>query len=436
MIGNKRTERTIMLLGVVIVLAQRPYGLGVPEKEKTVGVWKKMSQAAPMQARSIIGAALSGDAFVVWGGEIKDKPVSDGAVYEIATDTWKKMAPAPLEGREHFTMLGYGKNVLIWGGENAPAGAIYDVEKDSWRKMADSPLTLGMEPYTSGIIGDRLLVWGIGKTSELNPVGGIYDIAKDRWKRMATPTSIKAIDDWPPLVYQNKFIVWGCPSAGNGNCVGAIYDIDKDEWTDMAAAPIERRNWPAAVLIGPKLVVWGGCDGPVEAHTATSRSDGGIYDIDRATWKKMAPAPLEARWAPRSFVWGHKVVVWGGMGKSELENRFFFYDGAIYDLDTDKWEKIPEAPLKSDEARKIYSYGIFGYNPTPPSLSGDTLIVWSYYCHAVYDLNDKKWTEMSPGPIGGRDYHVSLLSGNRLIIWGGRDEKNVYADGAILDLGK
>jgi hypothetical protein len=111
-------------------------------------------------------------------------------------------------------------------------------------------------------------------------------------------------------------------------------------------------------------------------------------------------------------------------------------DGAIYDLDTDSWQRIPEAPLNSEAARKIYSYGIFGYNPTPPSLLGDRLVVWSYYCHAVYDLRINTWTEMAPGPISGRDYHISLLRGNKLIIWGGRDEKNIYADGAILDLMK
>lgn len=436
MIRKRETIQILVVAAVLVICVQQPYGLAGPENRKTIGTWKKMSQAAPIQPRGIIGDALLDDAFVVWGGEIKDSPASDGAVYDIARDTWKKMAPSPLEGREHFTMLSYGHSVLIWGGENTPAGAIYDVKKDAWRKIADAPFTLGMEPYTSGIIGNRLLVWGIGRTRELDPVGGIYDMTRDTWKKMAPPASIKAIDDWPPFVYGNKFIVWGCPSAKDPKSVGAIYDMGKDEWTDITAAPIERRNWPGAVLVGPKLIIWGGCDGPVEAHTGTSRSDGAVYDIDQAAWKKTSPAPIEARWAPRAFVWGRKVVIWGGMGRSSSEDKFFFYDGAIYDLDTDTWQRIPEAPVTSASARKVYSYGIFGYNPTPPTLWGDRLVVWSFYCHAVYDLRNGTWTEMAPGPISGRDYHVSLLSGNKLIIWGGRDAKGVYSDGAVLDLMK
>jgi hypothetical protein len=184
------------------------------------------------------------------------------------------------------------------------------------------------------------------------------------------------------------------------------------------------------VLAGNRLVIWGGCDGPVEAHTATSQADGAVYDLDRGTWKKMAAAPLQPRFLPRAFLWGHKVVIWGG-----LKDRFY-YDGAIYDLDTDTWEKIPEAPLKSAHARELYSYGIFGYNPTPPALWRNKLVVWSFHCHAVYDLAAKTWTEMAASPMGGRDYQVSLLHGDTLILWGGRDEKRAYSDGAILDLSK
>jgi N-acetylneuraminic acid mutarotase len=426
----------VILLAFVVGAIQVSSGFGRQKKENTTGSWKKMSQAAPVMVRAKIGAVISGNRLVVWGGEIKDQPASDGAVYDIDKDVWKKMAAAPMEGREHFTMTGYGNRVIVWGGENNPNGAIYDIDKDFWQKIAEAPFSLGMEPYTWGIIGNKLLVWGIGKTKELNPVGGIYDIDKDTWKKMADLTAMKAVDDWPPFFYKNKFLVWGCPNAGKADRYGAIYDINKDEWKEMAAAPIERRNWPAAVLAGSKLAIWGGCAGPVEAHTATSHADGAVYDIDHDTWKKMAQAPLEARWALRSFAWGRRIIVWGGMGTSEFKNKFFYYDGAIYDLETDRWEKIPEAPLKSEHARDLYSFGIFGYNPTPPALLGNKLIVWSFFCQAIYDLDKKTWTEMAPAPIGGRDYHVSLLSGNKLIIWGGRDEKNVYADGAILDISK
>ncbi len=430
-----------ILTAVLLLVVSFSSGLREPQRTGSSGSWKKMASEAPVRFRSTIGAVAAGNRLVVWGGEVggdtAEQPVSDGAVYDIDTDVWKKMAPAPIEGREHFTMVATDHQVIIWGGEDNPLGAIYDVERDTWRKIADAPITLGMEPYTSGIIGTRLLVWGIGRTRELNPVGGLYDLARDTWQKMASPPpSLKAIDGWPPLFYGHTFIVWGCPNSENAAQYGAVYDTDTDRWKEMSAAPIERRNWPASVLVGRHLVIWGGCDGPVEAHTGTSRSDGAIYDIEANSWKKMSESPLGPRWAPRAFAWGEKVVIWGGMGPAGDEMKFFYFDGAIYDPRTDTWETIPEAPLASDQARRLRTYGIFGYNPTPPTLQGDRLIVWCHDCSAVYDLATRRWTPMAPAPISGRDYHVSLLFGDRLLIWGGRDDSATRSDGAICRIGR
>jgi hypothetical protein len=422
----------VFIIVVLIWAVQAGIGFAgqkTAQKETQAGSWQKMVEAAPIQARSLIGTVLIGNKLVVWGGEIKDNPVSDGAVYDIDRDSWKKMSKAPIEGREHFTILAYGKKVIIWGGENTPYGAIYDIDKDAWAKMAEAPITLGAEPYTSGVLGNKVLVWGIGKTRELNPVGGIYDVAQNAWIKMAE-APIQAIDDWPPFFNKNRFIIWGAPNVGKPENCGAIYDIDKNSWKEMSKAPIKRRNWSASILLGNKLIIWGGCPGPVEADSRESQSDGAIYDIDKNTWKKMADAPLEARFFPRAFVWNNKVVIWGGMKDK------FYYDGAIYTIETDTWEKITEAPLKSEHARELYSYGLFGYNPTPQGLLGNKLLVWSMYCSASYDLGKKKWEEMTEAPISGRDYHTVILYGNKLIIWGGRDDKNVYADGAIYEIRK
>jgi N-acetylneuraminic acid mutarotase len=424
----------IFVLFFSIPARTTPFLSAVPQKDNQIGLWKKIPNAPLAVPNSRIGKELVGNKLVVWGGEKSDKPLSDGAVYDIDTNVWKKMAPAPMEGAEHGTMLAYGKNeVIIWGG--TPNGAIYHVEKETWKKMAAAPITLGAEPYTSGLLGNKLFVWGIGKTRDLNPVGGIYDIDKDTWKKIAEPATIKAIDDWPPLFYKNKFIVWGAPSAVKSDRYGAIYDIDKDEWKEMAKAPIERRNWSAAVLSGNKLIIWGGCPGPVEAHSRESFADGAVYDIDKDTWKMMPAAPLKARFLPRSFIWGKKVLIWGGF-KDE-----FYYDGAIYDVEKDAWEKIPDAPLVGIgvRGRELYNYGIFGYNPTPPNLVGDKLVVWGgegTVVGAIFDLKNGKWEEITAAPIGGRDYHASFIYRNKLIIWGGVDAKGAQADGAIYTLGK
>jgi hypothetical protein len=450
------------LIGLVLVLTvvcAAVYAGMLQGKE--MGSWKKIPKAPIVEARGTICSALVGNKLVVWGGTLNDKPLSDGAVYDIDKGAWKKMPLAPIEGTEHFAMLPYGeKNVLIWGGEDYPYGAIYDTNKDEWKKMAVAPISLGMEPFTSAILGNKLLVWGIGVTRLENPVGALYDIDKDTWTKMPEAPML-AIDDWPAFIYKNKFVVWGGRSPEKSDCHGAVYDIDSNTWKKMAPAPLEigitkepgdlkqgikaGRNWGASILVGNKLLIWSGCPGPLVAQPTLTFSDGAVYDIDNDTWKKMAPAPIEPRefannklWRGASS-WGNKVVIWGGMKDK------FYNDGAIYDIEKDSWEKIPEAPVKSKQ--EIYGYGLFGYIRTAPGLLGNKLVVWGGQeqivwggkdptVGAIYDLEKKKWELMEKCPIVGRDYHHPYFYENKLIIWGGRDATTRYTDGAIYDFGK
>jgi N-acetylneuraminic acid mutarotase len=421
--------------------------------QQETGRWKRIPRAPLVSPRAVIGSVLTGNKLIVWGGEKSDKPASDGAVYDLDRGAWSKMAPAPLEGHEHFTMLALGEDrVIVWGGESDPRGAIYDAVKNSWKRVADAPITLGMEPYTSGILQDKLLVWGIGVTSRQNAVGAVYDIDKNVWTKMPDAPML-ALDDWPAFFYKRKFVVWGGRSAGTDGVHGALYDVDTNTWKTIARAPLEiglnldpngkgrkeGRNWGATTLVGNKLVIWSGCPGPVVAQPRGSFADGAVYDIDTDTWKTMSKAPIEPRFFPRACAWGNKVVVWGG-----IRDRFFF-DGAIYDIEHDSWETIPDAPVRA--RWDIYSYGLFGYNRAAPALRGSRLVIWGGQedatsgakdasVGAIFDLEKRTWERIPPGPIRGRDYHALFLSGNRLVIWGGRDASTVSLDGAIYEMGR
>ncbi len=53
----------------------------------------------------------------------------------------------------------------------------------------------------------------------------------------------------------------------------------------------------------------------------------------------------------------------------------------------------------------------------------------------IEELGKGKWEKMKEGPLESREGHTSVLSGDKLIIWGGvyREEK-YYNDGAIYKL--
>jgi hypothetical protein len=102
---------------------------------------------APIEARKAPAAVWTGAEVLVWGGLSAGgaRPeLSDGAVYNPKTDTWRRIAPAPagMAGVAEAAHLVDSK-VLLWAG-NAPdgpaVGAFYNPSTDVWTPIAPSPL--------------------------------------------------------------------------------------------------------------------------------------------------------------------------------------------------------------------------------------------------------------------------------------------------------
>ncbi|WP_181233848.1 Kelch repeat-containing protein [Enhygromyxa salina] len=98
----------------------------------------------------------------------KDKLVqlSSGALYNPATDTWRRMSStgAPARREDHVA-LWTGTELIVWGGRKGKKqladGAIYDPETDEWRPMAAS----GPEPsarwnHAAVFAEDQMIIWG------------------------------------------------------------------------------------------------------------------------------------------------------------------------------------------------------------------------------------------------------------------------------------
>jgi hypothetical protein len=129
---------------------------------------------------------------------------------------------------------------------------------------------------------------------------------------------------------------------------GAIYDIAKDKWEKIPKAPIQGRQYHTCQIYGTKLLVWGG---------RSSVGDRAIYDTATGKWKVMVYGP-GGRDAPCSKIYGSKLLIWGGR-----VGTTFFRDGAIYDMEKDEWEEMPEAPID----------GRFWFTPI---FSESKLIIW------------------------------------------------------------
>lgn len=89
-----------------------------------------------------------------------------------------------------------------------------------------------------------------------------------------------------------------------------------------------------AVNAGPKVCVWGGRAG------GRLVADGACFDIQTARWERLPEGPLSPREAAASVGDAEGFVIWGGRD-AEGES---LSDGARYTLATRQWSLLPEGP--------------------------------------------------------------------------------------------
>jgi N-acetylneuraminic acid mutarotase len=194
-------------------------------------------------------AVWTGHEMIVWGGSddyeaegsfgFPRRFLNTGFAYEPASDSWRALAPAPLDPRGWHSAVWTGQEMLVWGGVESPCttapcesypadAAAYDPVADAWREIALGPLS-GRVDHSAVWTGQHMVVWGGSP-----PGGGL------------------AYDD------------------------GALYEPKADSWRELPAAPIEARYRHAALWTGSEMVIWGG-----------ERGDGGSF-ADGAAFRLQA----------------------------------------------------------------------------------------------------------------------------------------------------
>ena len=346
--------------------------------------------------------------------------------------TWKEIARSPLCGRFAAATAWTGKELLIWGGQNcagaecpssrAPRvadGAAYDPARNSWRKLAAAPMEARDAPATAWT-GTEFLVWGgHGRDSSLAD-GAAYDPARDRWRAIAA-SPLGAVGGAASVWTDQELLVWG----GDERADGAAYDPAADSWRALAPAPIAGRTEPVAVWTGSELIVWGGSAGDQEF------ADGAAYDPQRDSWRRLAASPLTRRTGPAAAWTGLELVVWGGSGGGDV-----FADGAAYNPSTDRWRTLPPAPVPARagvlsvwSGRELLFWGGLGLagdsgtdgglavGPVGRRLAPDLIVPRGD--GAAYDPAANTWRRLEQVALLGRGNPVGAWDGKGLIVWGG-----------------
>lgn len=244
--------------------------------------WLPVAAKDAPSPRGGAGAAWTGSALLVWGGEdtAGRRVLGDGARYFPTEDRWEPLpaagAPSP---RRYHAVVWTGDRLLVWGGSGGVIpdralgdGAAFDPSTGTWTPLpsegAPSPRWAAHVAWT----GRWMLVWG-GVGCGADRAGGPgfcgdgarYDAAAGVWSSMASSGAPSARSGAAAAWNGSGFVVWGgaatrCADGSSGACAdGAVYDPTVDRWRPIttASAP-SARSGATAVPLGTAVLLWGG----------------------------------------------------------------------------------------------------------------------------------------------------------------------------------
>jgi len=174
-----------------------------------------------------------------------------------------------------------------------------------------------------------------------------------------------------------------------------------------------------AISTGEEVVFWGGNRASCEYQSPVG-DPALAYNPDTSTWRRLSSSPLAPTVAPTGTWTGPEILICCGMegiapvGGSEIGSN----QAAAYDLGTDTWRRLPDAPLGG---------------PFPVSIwTGSEMMVATESGVAAYSPSTNEWRTMPQPPLPlGRTNEIAW-TGSELILWPSNVTRNVF-QGMALD---
>jgi len=239
--------------------------------------WTPMSTIDAPTARNGHTAVWTGTELIVWaGGRDQNGRTSTGGRYDPATDTWTPLSTVnvPAARYKHHAVFD-GQQMIVWGGvvveglRDTPVsdGALYDPASDVWTSLpaqnapdVTKPMTM---PDSVVLAGNDLLVWSPWDASLPNPYSSRnfepavssearrYDTLQEQWLTLSDACDASAT---PHAVWlDGRMLSWN-----DDFTKGYAYDEQRDVWHPITAYPGPAMIDANVIAIGNSVIVWDG----------------------------------------------------------------------------------------------------------------------------------------------------------------------------------
>jgi N-acetylneuraminic acid mutarotase len=356
--------------------------------------------AAPIGGRIDHASVWTGSELIVWGGNTEQGPVADGAAFDPAAGRWRTLATSPLSPRWGVQAVWTGREVIVWGGAvidpdypdpiSVADGAAYDPATDSWRRLADAPL-----PRRAGGVcvwtGSEVIIGG-GSAGDSPQGWGAYNPSTDQWRTLPSPA--------PDVGVGVDTGVWD----GEQLVVVAedwrVLTLNPEDgvWVEGPESPVDTTHGPVWTHSERHIVLFGGMD----LSNGEDGTDVLAFDlVERAWTSRAAVTPQPRTLATVTALDGNRVLLWGGddsgqssadpygvifnvpsstpdAGASEIADppASEFYEWIVVAESADDPNDLEELHRElSDQGISVYTVTSGCYDPPPQVRNGYVVVI-------------------------------------------------------------
>ena len=389
---------------------------GRSDLEVVAGRGRRRAWAVSSMGIGLVVAA--GVSLMAWTDRTDDKELrtSDGGP---TTGRWEELPPSPLSPRAQVTGVWTGEMVLLVGGStwlcppNAMCGppdvppwlsdgAILDPESETWRSITPAPVPFAWA--STAVLGDDvyfLLDGGAG-------LGGAraallsYSLGDDTWDELPLPPG----GAMSGLVAAGDVLVAFSGSDERGEVPDQVFDLTSGVWSPLAPDPLSpsfdrSMVWaaPYLYLFERELVPQPGSDGPSVARAARLRPG-------TAVWERLPDSEIisSSPWYAEGDLLVNPQL--GGADGGGNEWGRTLPNGGMFSTTTEVWIDLPDTASES-------STGVVG--------ESGGLISGSYE-GVLLDLATMTWIDMPAIPADEAVYgrrRTVVAAGRDAVAFGG-----------------
>jgi hypothetical protein len=278
---------------------------------------------------------------------------------------WRAVPPGPLSPRENALALWTGSEVLLIGGSDAPPcppsadcttptkpplgdGAAYDPATETWRRIADSPVRV--EWANGVVIGQTAYLWIPGNNFRPDAEQAFlaYRIDEDRWEALPPPPTNAA--GWYSILAAGDRLIAYSGSDEQVTAPDLVFDPTTGTWSELPDDPLGPAYDRSMAWTGHELVLFdkelvpNPCGGEMPCLVRAA-----VYDFETGSWRRLPDSELlgSGPWYASN---GSLVnpVLGGADGGDNEWGRTYPY-GGLLDPATGEWSALPRTPFAQDD---------------------------------------------------------------------------------------